>query len=287
VFDLLHLDGQPTLGLPWSARRAMLDDLTLTHPHLQLSPTWPATEADVVLAVARQRGYERIMAKRVTSLYEPGHRSLAWIKTPFRSTTEVLVGGWTPGSGNRAGRIGALLVGAYDKSARLVYLGKVGTGFSAATLRHLGKQLAGLEQPNSPFDALVPRADARGAHWVDLGSPVGRGMWAGSSGAGTPSLDCSATVGGPEPPSRAVNVGCAVRCPRAYPDRRSAAVPPSTASQQLLRVTESAIADHRVAVAFVGENMCDIVGQRYVVDVPAWRRPALPRRATCADIRVA
>lgn len=61
VFDLLNLDGQPTLRLPWSARRALLDDLALTHPCVQLSPTWPATEADAVLAVAHGRGYEGVL----------------------------------------------------------------------------------------------------------------------------------------------------------------------------------------------------------------------------------
>ncbi|TCO55716.1 hypothetical protein [Actinocrispum wychmicini] len=106
------------------------------------------------------------MAKRTSSLYQPGARSRDWIKTTFRSTTEVVVGGWTFGSGTRAGRIGALLVRAHDDAGQLVYLGKVGTGFNAATLHQLREQLADLEQPTSPFNSPVPRDDARGAHWA-------------------------------------------------------------------------------------------------------------------------
>lgn len=166
VFDLLNLDQQPTPRLPWSARRALLEDLALTHPRVQFSPTWPATDLDAVVQVAHERGYEGVMAKRGESRYEPGQRSREWIKHSFRLRTEVVVGGWTPGEGGRAATFGALLVGAHDDAGNLVYLGKVGSGFDVAALRQLSSQLADLEQPTSPFFDPVPREDTRGAHWV-------------------------------------------------------------------------------------------------------------------------
>ena len=73
-----------------------------------------------------------------------------------------MVGGFTKPGGSRSG-FGALLVGYYDEG-RLRYAGKVGTGYSEATLRELSGTLAGLRRESSPFDEVVPE---RGPKWVD------------------------------------------------------------------------------------------------------------------------
>lgn len=78
---------------------------------------------------------------------------------------EVVIGGWRPGKGRRAGTIGSLLLGVPSADG-LVYSGQVGTGFTDAMLRDLLGQLARLERKTSPFSPDVPRADARDAHWV-------------------------------------------------------------------------------------------------------------------------
>jgi ATP-dependent DNA ligase len=67
---------------------------------------------------------------------------------------------------------GALLVGAHDHVGQLVYLGKVGTGFTQTMLRHIADQLADLEQPTSAFD--TPGALWRRA-WGAVGPPGHRG----------------------------------------------------------------------------------------------------------------
>ena len=73
-------------------------------------------------------------------------------------------------------RIGALLVG-YHEDGRLRYAGKVGTGYTVATLRKLGARLRALETPESPF------VDARpvppGTHWTrpELVAQIGFAEW--------------------------------------------------------------------------------------------------------------
>jgi bifunctional non-homologous end joining protein LigD len=68
----------------------------------------------------------------------------------------LLIIGSTPGEGARAGHVGALLVASYDRPGpphgRLVYAGKVGTGFTAQTLRLLRERLAPLRRDSSPID---------------------------------------------------------------------------------------------------------------------------------------
>jgi bifunctional non-homologous end joining protein LigD len=59
-----------------------------------------------------------------------------------------------------------LLVGYYDGD-RLVYAGKVGTGYSNATLRELRAELGPLERAASPFSPEPPRAwTGASRHWV-------------------------------------------------------------------------------------------------------------------------
>ncbi|USX53556.1 non-homologous end-joining DNA ligase [Lentzea sp. HUAS12] len=168
VFDLLHLDGRSLVSKPYDVRRAMLVDLGLPGEHaVQVPPSFPDTEPEDVLRVASQYGFEGIVSKRIKSRYEPGRRSSAWVKTPFRYTQEVVIGGWRAGQGNRAGKIGSLLLGAHDEQGRLVYVGHVGTGFSQVVLAELQGRLTRLERATSPFDVEVPREHARDARWVE------------------------------------------------------------------------------------------------------------------------
>jgi bifunctional non-homologous end joining protein LigD len=96
------------------------------------------------------------MAKRLDSPYQPGKRSGAWLKIKNQLRQELVIGGWLPGSGARYGMIGALLVGYYDPEQterRLVYAGRVGTGFSGQTLGRLAEALQPLRRATSPFQS--------------------------------------------------------------------------------------------------------------------------------------
>ena len=166
AFDLLCLDGQPLLDAPYSERRALLDELGLDGSHWQTPPSFTDVAGADLLKVAEQQELEGVVAKRLTSRYEPGRRSPAWRKVKVRHRQEAVVGGWTRGEGNRAGLLGSLLVGVQGP-AGLNYAGHVGTGFTLQTLTMLGQRLEPLRRKTSPFAVPVPPEHARAAIWVE------------------------------------------------------------------------------------------------------------------------
>jgi bifunctional non-homologous end joining protein LigD len=89
-------------------------------------------------------------------------RSRDWLKFKCLNEQEFVIGGYTDPKGARTG-FGALLVGYYE-SGRLIYAGKVGTGYNTSTLHRLGSQLEELETQSCPFR--VDALPGRGIHWV-------------------------------------------------------------------------------------------------------------------------
>jgi bifunctional non-homologous end joining protein LigD len=91
---------------------------------------------------------------------------------------EVVIGGWTPGEGNREGRLGSLLLGIPEVGG-LQYVGQVGTGFTASILEDLMDRLDGLRSDRSPFATAVPPRYAHSATWVQptLVGEVQFGEW--------------------------------------------------------------------------------------------------------------
>jgi bifunctional non-homologous end joining protein LigD len=166
VFDLLQQANQSTTELPYTRRRQMLQDLAIDDEVAKTPPWWADDTGGDLMHTAADLGLEGVMAKRLTSPYQPGIRSRFWIKTPLNKTTEVVIGGWAPGEGRRGGLIGSLLLGRYDPDGRLSYIGNVGTGFTHPMLTDLARQLRPLHQDTQPFDPPVPRAQTRDAHWV-------------------------------------------------------------------------------------------------------------------------
>jgi bifunctional non-homologous end joining protein LigD len=117
-----------------------------------------------VFARACRLGLEGIIAKRKQAPYTSG-RGQAWLKVKCVARQELVIGGYTDPEGARAD-FGSLLLGVHDREGRLVYAGRVGTGFDQPTLESLGARLRKLERHASPFAAAGPRPPARGAHWV-------------------------------------------------------------------------------------------------------------------------
>jgi bifunctional non-homologous end joining protein LigD len=167
VFDLLWTDGKSLLGVPYRQRREALEKLKPgKQGAMSVTPRFPGPGEDL-LEAARSNGLEGVIAKALESVYEPGRRSLAWIKVPLNQTQEVIVVGWKAGGGRRAGMIGSLLLAAYGKNGKLEFIGHVGTGFTDSALRALAEEVAPLKRATSPVDgAEVPREHARNAHWL-------------------------------------------------------------------------------------------------------------------------
>jgi bifunctional non-homologous end joining protein LigD len=171
-FDLLYLDGRSLLDLPYDERRGLLEGLPLEIP-----PSFPEN-GQVVLDTARASGLEGVVAKKRSARYEPGRRSPCWVKVRVTTRQDVVIAGWKPGEGGRAGHLGSLLLGVHGEEG-LEFAGHVGSGFTQATLKDLQKRLKPLERDNSPFATPVPREYARFAHWVEpqLVASVQFGEW--------------------------------------------------------------------------------------------------------------
>jgi bifunctional non-homologous end joining protein LigD len=165
LFDVLHAGGQSQLSRTYDQRRSVLEDLGLDGPHWATPPAFQGDGA-AAMEVSKAQGLEGVLAKRRDSGYLPGRRSRDWLKAKHIRMQEVVVGGWSPGEGRRAGGIGSLLLGVHDAEGRLVYAGHVGTGFSQQALADLGARLGRLERRTPAFADEIPRAHAKGAHWV-------------------------------------------------------------------------------------------------------------------------
>jgi bifunctional non-homologous end joining protein LigD len=160
VFDLLEVDGVDLRRTPLLDRRARLSTAIRPSAALQLSEAW-RDHSQRRFAQACRAGWEGLIAKRAEAPYVPG-RSRDWLKLKCVSEQEFVIGGYTDPAGSRTD-FGSLLVGYYEHGA-LRYAGKVGTGYTAATLRDLGARLRALETPASPF--VDARPIPRGTHWA-------------------------------------------------------------------------------------------------------------------------
>ncbi len=164
LFDLLWLDGEPLLELPYDERRAALEALDLGGDHWSVPPSF--SDGTGLVAATRAQGLEGVVAKRRDSRYLPGRRSPAWLKVKHQRRASVVVAGWKPGVGGRSGRIGSLLLGVQGP-AGLEYAGHVGTGFTDAELARLAALLTPLQRGDAPFATPVPRLHAKDAVWVE------------------------------------------------------------------------------------------------------------------------
>jgi len=164
AFDVLCLDGRDLRGEPLIARKKVLARLLRgRRGRVRYSEHFDAPGQEVYERACKM-ALEGIVCKRKDGPYVSG-RSQSWLKVKCMARQEFVIGGFTDPEGARAD-FGSLLLGVHESDGRLVYAGKVGTGFTNATLATLGKQLRRLEQRASPFDPGGPRPPGRGAHWV-------------------------------------------------------------------------------------------------------------------------
>ncbi len=164
-FDVLSVDGTDTIGLPYLDRRRLLDALVEPSPNW-LVPAHQVGDGAALLEATAASQMEGVIAKRTDSIYRPGTRAKDWIKVKNRVVVDLVVGGYTEGSGNRSSTFGALLLGQPDADG-LRFAGGVGTGFSHATLETITAQLRAIEVDDCPFTKLPPAKHRRGAHWVE------------------------------------------------------------------------------------------------------------------------
>jgi ATP-dependent DNA ligase len=158
VFDVLWLDGRDLSALPLRDRRLVLDGLALRAP---LHRT-PAIDDPEPWELARTRGWEGVIAKRLDSPYEQ-KRSKHWLKMKCELAQDFVVGGFTDPQGGRVG-LGALLVG-FHEGDDFVFAGKVGTGFDTKMLVELRAQFDRSLVEKAPFTKATGLPRLR-MHWV-------------------------------------------------------------------------------------------------------------------------
>jgi bifunctional non-homologous end joining protein LigD len=164
VFDVLSIDSRGTMSLPYEDRRRLLVELVTPGDHW-IVPAHHLGGGQALLQAARDRGLEGIVAKRLGSTYQPGKRSPAWRKVKVRREQELVIGGWTPGTGTREDTFGSVLLGYYEGDT-LRYAGAVGTGFDRKLLESLMAAFRRLATDTCPFDPPPPPPVRRTSRWV-------------------------------------------------------------------------------------------------------------------------
>jgi len=163
AFDLLFAEGADLRGLPLRERKARLKALLAAAPkaakriryvdHFEIA-------GDAVLQSACRMSLEGIVSKQLDAPYR-SDRSGSWLKSKCRAGHEVVIGGWT----GETGQLRSLLVGVH-RGDKLVYVGRVGTGFGRDKVARVLPRLSKLEADKSPFSGVgAPRKEAD-VHWA-------------------------------------------------------------------------------------------------------------------------
>lgn len=153
AFDLLHRSGYDLRRCPLSTRQAELEKLTLPPPLRRLDST--PESGEILFEQAREHGFEGIVAKKLSSVYQSGKRTEDWVKVKGYHSEEFLIAGYTQGSGAREKSLGALILARQDESGKLRFVGSVGGGLSSDLLESLRKDLDSIRTEKSPFDAPI------------------------------------------------------------------------------------------------------------------------------------
>jgi bifunctional non-homologous end joining protein LigD len=163
LFDALEIDGEDLAPLPNIERKARLASLLGDGqpPHI-LYADHVIGAGEKLFEAMCAAGQEGIIAKKADAPYR-GARTKAWLKIKCTRRQELVIVGWTPS--DKKGRSLRALLLAVNEGGELRYAGKVGTGFSVPVMQQLSEKLTAIEIDKAPLP--VPRAEARGAHWVE------------------------------------------------------------------------------------------------------------------------
>ena len=165
AFDVLEADGDAFLELPLSERREKLGRLVEQSSAVRISSVFE--DGAALLDAVGAQGLEGVVAKRVSSRYQPGKRTREWLKVKTTTRQELIVAGYTRGEGRRAG-FGALVLAVNDGGG-LRWVGNVGTGFTEEGIERVLSRLRPLERSDSPFaePPKMPRVRRDGVVWVE------------------------------------------------------------------------------------------------------------------------
>jgi ATP-dependent DNA ligase len=169
LFDCLHIGGEVLLGRPLTGRREALESFMrkTAGPRLHLSPATGDPRVARAWFERSGKALDGIVAKRLDAPYQPGERAM--VKVKQQRTADCVVGGYRK---RKSGGIGSLLLGLYDRSGKLDYVGFT-SSFSDEERKTQQTKLAGDEGP-SPFTGSSPGGTSRwsrgreSSEWVPL-----------------------------------------------------------------------------------------------------------------------
>ena len=176
AFDLLQAEDRLLISQPLEKRKAWLEEVCAQSDDTIRYSGEIEGKVSSLLKEVQRLGLEGLIGKLRRSVYEPDRRSGAWIKLKVLNEQEFVIGGYTPPAGARK-HFGALLVGYYE-GRRLLFAGKVGTGFNAKSLASLYSKFRKEARDDCPFADLPSRQGGawvqgitpsmmRKMHWVD------------------------------------------------------------------------------------------------------------------------
>ena len=163
AFDLIEQDGEDLAELPLTERKERLEKLLGkidSSSLVQFSPHIAGNGQRVFDTICRE-GHEGIIAKQASAPYR-SERTRSWLKVKCGKRQEFVIAGWSPST--RKKTFASLLVGTWE-DGKLVYRGRVGTGFSMDDAQALQRQLDSRARKTNPF-VNVPRPIAKSAKWV-------------------------------------------------------------------------------------------------------------------------
>jgi bifunctional non-homologous end joining protein LigD len=165
IFDLIYLEGYSLTQTPLRERKLVLEQLLAfakAKGPLRYSDHVEGNGAQF-FKQACDYGIEGIVSKLADSPYE-STRNRNWSKTKCIKRQEFVIAGYTPSQKGFPG-FGSLILGVYDKG-KLVYSGRVGTGFSIKQRLELQKKLDRISQSAMPFAIKPKDPGLRDAHWA-------------------------------------------------------------------------------------------------------------------------
>lgn len=160
AFDLLVDGGKDVTKLSNLERKARLAALMKKAKRPFHYADHVTGKGEALLKAICAEGGEGIIAKKGDAPYS-GRRGRAWLKVKCTNRQEFVIVGWADSDKSRHFR--SLLL-ATREGGTLTYAGKVGTGFTMQTIADIAEQLKAIEVDKPPLT--VPRAEAKGAHWV-------------------------------------------------------------------------------------------------------------------------
>ena len=163
AFDIVYAGEFNLSGVSLMNRKAILNQALTPGPGVLILKHFE-DNGRIAYEACIENGFEGIVAKRRESPYEVGRRSPYWVKVKAQKSSEFVIGGYSPGEGSRSPTFGALVLGYYDSTGKLIYAGSVGSGFDERLLADMMRRMTPLKIDKCPFEKVA--ADRRNSQWI-------------------------------------------------------------------------------------------------------------------------